>query len=46
MIAKIVIGILLLALVVNGGLIYCCLAAAGEADRKMFALTNGKEHEK
>lgn len=45
MITKIVIGILLLALVVNGCVIYCCLAAAGEADRRMFTLMDRKEHE-
>lgn len=43
MIAKIAIGVLLLALVVNGVLMYCCFAAAGEADKRMSELMNRKE---
>lgn len=43
MIVKIAIGVLLLAQAVNGVLMYCCLAAAGNADKRMAELMSRKE---
>lgn len=35
MVTRIVIGVLLIALAVNGVVMYCCCIAAGDTDRKL-----------
>lgn len=46
MMEKIVVGVLLAALAVNGIVMYCCLVIAGETDKHLFGKDKRKELEK
>jgi hypothetical protein len=45
MIEKIVVGVLLAALAVNGIVMYCCLVIAGETDKHLLGKDKRKELE-